>query len=90
MKALVIIWILFVATAFNAASAIAQTPYYQGKTIRLIQGREPGGSGDTRVKLVAPYLKKYIPGNPVIVVKNMPGAGSAKAATYIALRSMLT
>ena len=51
----------------------AQTPYYQGKTIRLIQGRNPGGSGDTRVKLVAPYLKKYIPGNPTVISEYMAG-----------------
>ena len=61
----------------------AQTPYYQGKTIRLIQGREPGGSGDTRVKLVSPYLRKYIPGNPTVVSEYMPGGGGRKAANYL-------
>ena len=61
----------------------AQTPYYQGKTIRLIQGREPGGSGDTRVKLVSPYLKKYIPGNPTVISEYMPGGGGRKAANYL-------
>jgi len=61
----------------------AQTPYYQGKTIRLIQGREPGGSGDTRVKLVSPYLKKYIPGNPTVISEYMPGGGGRKAANFL-------
>jgi tripartite-type tricarboxylate transporter receptor subunit TctC len=67
---------------FNAHVS-AQTPYYQGKTIRLIQGRNPGGSGDTRVKLVAPYLKKYIPGNPSVISEYMDGGGGRKAANYL-------
>jgi tripartite-type tricarboxylate transporter receptor subunit TctC len=58
-------------------------PFYQGKTIRLVQGREPGGSGDTRVKMVAPYLKKYIPGSPTVISEYMPGAGGRKTANYL-------
>jgi tripartite-type tricarboxylate transporter receptor subunit TctC len=60
-----------------------QSPYYQGKTIKLIQGREPGGSGDIRSRAVAPFLKKYIPGNPNIVSEFVPGAGGRKAANQI-------
>jgi tripartite-type tricarboxylate transporter receptor subunit TctC len=58
-------------------------PYYQGKTIKLIQGREGGGSGDIRSRAVAPFLTKYIPGNPKIVSEFMPGAGGRKAANYL-------
>lgn len=61
----------------------AQSPYYQGKTIRLVQGREPGGSGDIRSRAVMPYLKKYIPGNPTIISEFMPGAGGRKAANFL-------
>ena len=61
----------------------AQSSYYQGKTIRLIQGREPGGSGDIRSRAVIPFLKKYIPGNPTIVNEFMPGGGGRKAANYL-------
>jgi tripartite-type tricarboxylate transporter receptor subunit TctC len=61
----------------------AQTPYYQGKTIKLVQGRSPGGSGDIRSRTVIPYLRKYIPGNPNIVSEFMPGGGGRKAANYI-------
>lgn len=61
----------------------AQSPYYQGKTIKLIQGREPGGSGDIRSRAVVPFLKKYIPGNPNIVSEFVPGAGGRKAANQI-------
>jgi tripartite-type tricarboxylate transporter receptor subunit TctC len=61
----------------------AQAPYYQGKTIRLIQGREGGGSGDIRSRAVIPFLKKHIPGNPNIVSEFMPGGGGRKAANHI-------
>jgi tripartite-type tricarboxylate transporter receptor subunit TctC len=61
----------------------AQTPYYQGKTIRLIQGRDAGGSGDIRSRAVIPFLRKHIPGNPNIVSEFMPGGGGRKAANYI-------
>src|SRR5919106_6610900 len=61
----------------------AQSSFYQGKTIRLIQGREPGGSGDIRSKAVIPFLRKYIPGNPTIINEFMPGGGGRKAANYL-------
>jgi len=63
--------------------AYAQTPYYQGKTIRFLQGRSPGGSGDIRSRAVAPFLTKYIPGNPKIVSEYMDGAGGRKAANFL-------
>ena len=63
--------------------AWAQTPFYQGKTITIIQGRDPGGTGDIRVKAVIPFLQKYIPGHPNILSEYMPGGGSRKAANHI-------
>jgi tripartite-type tricarboxylate transporter receptor subunit TctC len=61
----------------------AQAPYYQGKAIKLIQGREAGGSGDIRSKAVIPFLRKYIPGNPTIINEFMPGGGGRKAANHM-------
>jgi tripartite-type tricarboxylate transporter receptor subunit TctC len=61
----------------------AQAPGYQGKTITIIQGRDPGGTGDMRVRAMLPYLKKHIPGNPNVVVEYMPGGGSRKAANHV-------
>jgi len=63
--------------------SLAQTPFYQGKTITIVQGRDPGGTGDIRVKAVLPFLQKYIPGNPNILSEFMPGGGSRKAANHI-------
>ena len=57
---------------------------YAGKTVELIVGAPPGGGYDIYARAVARHLGRHIPGEPTIVVKNMPGAGSAKAAQYIA------
>src|ERR671914_697169 len=59
------------------------TPYYHGKTIILVQGREPGGTGAMRTNAALPYLRKYIPGQPTIVTQFMPGGGGRKAANYV-------
>jgi tripartite-type tricarboxylate transporter receptor subunit TctC len=58
-------------------------PYFQGKTILLIQGREPGGTGALRVQAAIPFLKKYLPGETIIVTQFMPGGGGRKATNYV-------
>ena len=68
---------------FVPGLAFSQTPFFQGKTVTIIQGRDPGGTGDLRVKALFPFLQKYIPGNPTIVSEYMPGGGSRKAANHI-------
>jgi tripartite-type tricarboxylate transporter receptor subunit TctC len=59
------------------------TPYFQGKSIILVQGREPGGTGALRVQAAIPFLRKYIPGEPIIVTQFMTGGGGRKATNYI-------
>jgi tripartite-type tricarboxylate transporter receptor subunit TctC len=68
-----------------ASHASAQTPeqFYAGKTIDFVIGYPPGGSNDTLGRLVARHLGQYIPGKPLIVPKNMPGAGSFLAVNQI-------
>jgi tripartite-type tricarboxylate transporter receptor subunit TctC len=61
----------------------AQTPFYQGKTIRLVAGTPAGSVYDTYARLMAQFMPKYIPGNPNIIVQNMPGVASMVAANYI-------
>jgi tripartite-type tricarboxylate transporter receptor subunit TctC len=61
----------------------AQNDFYRGKTIRIVHGRDAGGSGDLRVKALLPFLQKYVPGNPTIVNEFMPGGGGRKAGNYI-------
>jgi tripartite-type tricarboxylate transporter receptor subunit TctC len=56
--------------------------FYQGRTIRLIVGFSAGGY-DSYGRLLARYLGGHIPGNPSVIVENMPGAGSVRAANYV-------
>ena len=79
-----LIWVVAVVSQLSFSEhACAQSAFYKGKTIRLIQGREAGGSGDIRSRAVTPFLQKYIPGNPTIVSEYMPGGGGRKAANYL-------
>ncbi|TMB71486.1 MAG: hypothetical protein E6J54_12100 [Deltaproteobacteria bacterium] len=66
-----------------AEVANAQGSFYQGKTITVIAGTEPGGTLDMRIKSLTHFIRKYIPGEPTIVTEYMPGAGGRKAANYI-------
>lgn len=68
---------------FVPSPILAQAPFYQGKTITIVQGRDPGGTGDLRVRALVPFLQKYIPGSPTIVMEFMPGGGSRKAANHV-------
>jgi hypothetical protein len=68
---------------FIPALTFSQSNFYQGKTIRIIHGRNAGGSGDLRVRAMVPFLQKYIPGNPTIIHEFMPGGGGRKTANYI-------
>jgi len=71
-----------------AAAALLSLPasaadYYAGKTIDLLIGAPPGGGYDIYGRAVARHIARHIPGNPTIVPKNMPGAGSARAAGFL-------
>jgi tripartite-type tricarboxylate transporter receptor subunit TctC len=68
---------------FFFGSAFAQTPFYQGKTITVVATTSPGGTGDLRVKALVPFLRKYIPGNPTLVIEYMDGGGGRKGANYL-------
>ena len=74
---------LLVSLGLVPSYGFSQAAFFQGKTITVIQGRDPGGTGDLRVKALFPFLQKYIPGNPTIVSEYMPGGGSRKAANHI-------
>jgi tripartite-type tricarboxylate transporter receptor subunit TctC len=61
----------------------ANDPFFKGKMIRLVVGYAPGGGFDTFARLLARHLRRYVPGQPRIIVQNMPGAGSLVAANRI-------
>jgi tripartite-type tricarboxylate transporter receptor subunit TctC len=70
-------------------SAWAQTdlPFYNGKEIRLMVGYASGGGYDTYARVVAQFLGKHIPGNPTIVVQNMPGADGLALTNHMYTRA---
>ncbi len=73
----------FVLVFLYNSEGAAQSDFYRGKTITLVHGRSAGGSGEFRARAVAPFLQKYIPGNPTIIHEYMDGAGGRKATNYI-------
>jgi tripartite-type tricarboxylate transporter receptor subunit TctC len=77
--------VLLAASSFlglaHAENDVAE--FYRGRQVNLIVGYGPGGGYDLTARLVGRYMAKYLPGNPNIVVQNMPGAGSMRAVNYI-------
>ncbi|HEV8344312.1 MAG TPA: tripartite tricarboxylate transporter substrate binding protein [Candidatus Binatia bacterium] len=74
---------LLLLTLLTVTSTFAQEPFYKGKSVRIIVGLSAGGGYDRAARIVARHMPKYIPGNPEIIVQNMPGAGSVIAANYV-------
>ncbi len=73
------------AIVLSALSAHAEPveDFYRGKTLRILIGYGPGGGYDIYGRLVAEFLPRHLPGKPMIIAQNMPGAGSFAAAKYI-------
>lgn len=73
------------ATAGAPACGRAQSveSFYRGKTITIVIGYPTGGAPDVFARLVARHIGSYVPGNPSVIARNMPGAGSILAANYI-------
>jgi tripartite-type tricarboxylate transporter receptor subunit TctC len=68
-----------------AAPAHAQQAgdFYRGRSLTLVIGYSAGGGYDTYGRVLARHLGKHIPGNPAVIVQNMPGAGSLRSANYL-------
>lgn len=67
----------------SAGQAQSVADFYKGKTIELLIGYSPGGGYDTYARTIARHMSKHIPGNPTIVPKNQPGAGSLKLTNFL-------
>jgi tripartite-type tricarboxylate transporter receptor subunit TctC len=77
---------VLISTASFGDAALAQQSveaFYKGNTINLYVGFSPGGSYDFYARLFAHHMGRHIPGNPLVVVQTMPGAGSLRAANYL-------
>ncbi len=75
--------LLLAAAAVLPAGADPISDFYKDRTVTLVAGYSAGGGFDLYARVVANHLGKHIPGHPRIVVQNMPGAGSTRAAGYI-------
>jgi len=74
---------LVMAGSPSAAAAETVRDFYAGKQITVVVGSGAGGGYDFQARVMARHLGKHIPGNPSLIVQNMPGAGSISAANYI-------
>jgi tripartite-type tricarboxylate transporter receptor subunit TctC len=66
------------------ATPLAQAQdFYKGKTLTIVVGFSPGGGYDVNARAVSRHISKHIPGNPSIIVQNMPSAGSMTSVRYL-------
>lgn len=70
-----------------AMQSAAQDVSFAGKRIEVIVPFSPGGGSDVYIRALAPYLEKHLPGNPTILVRNIPGGGSIPGANQFQDRS---
>ena len=85
MKRMIPCVLLLFSFALTASVVHATShEFFKGKAIRLVVGTSVGGAMDDWGRFVAQHLSRNIPGNPEIIVQNMPGAGTIIAANYIA------
>jgi hypothetical protein len=75
--------VLIAALGVSGPAAAQPGDAYAGKTLRIIVGLEAGGTVDTLARAFSVHLRKHIPGNPAIIIQNMPGAGGWGATNYL-------
>ena len=80
-KAGLAVLVAFASTIVSAPASASD--FYAGKSIELIIGAAPGGGYDVYARTFGRHFGRHLPGNPAIVPKNMPGAGSARAAGFV-------
>ncbi|MGH7825200.1 MAG: hypothetical protein ACREQ7_08505, partial [Candidatus Binatia bacterium] len=66
-----------------AGNAFSQSDFYKGKTIKILRGGGPGGSGEFQTRSLMRVLAKHIPGHPNLLLEFVPGAAGRKAANVI-------
>ena len=70
---------LFCGSAYSQDVA----SFYNGKTVRIVVGFSAGGGYDQYARLLARHISRHIPGNPTVIVQNMPGSASLKSVQYL-------
>lgn len=70
-----------------AMEAVAQKADFSGKRIEMVVPFPPGGGSDVYIRALAPFLEKHLPGNPTIIIRNVPGGGSITGANQFNSRA---
>lgn len=76
-------WMISLLLFLPAGKALSQSDFYKGKTIKIIRGGGPGGSGEFQTRALMRTLAKHIPGHPSLIIEFVPGAAGRKAANMI-------
>jgi tripartite-type tricarboxylate transporter receptor subunit TctC len=66
-----------------AASPVQAQSFYEGKTITIVTSTGVGGVYDLTARVLARHMGRHIPGNPSLIVQNMPGGGNVLATNYM-------
>jgi tripartite-type tricarboxylate transporter receptor subunit TctC len=74
--------VFFFVCLIGGAGAQVES-FYRGKTITIVVGYNPGDAHDLWARAYSRYMGRYIPGNPNVIVRNMPGGGTMIAANYV-------
>ena len=82
VKRFSVTFVVILALAGFGGTAQAQ-PFYDGKTLRIVVGLGAGGGFDTYARVIGRHLGKHLPGNPTVIVDNMPGAGSILMTNHL-------
>src|SRR3974390_317712 len=83
LKPMIIAILACLALMCRPVQAQTVEEFYRGKRLTLAVGYGPGGAYDVFARLLPRHLGRFLPGNPAIIVQNMPGAGSLIAANYL-------
>lgn len=76
---------LLLTTAIVIVSSPASAQFYKDKTLTLLVNYAAGGNADTEARVFQKHLSRFIPGNPTVIIRNLPGAGGANAMNQLGL-----
>ncbi len=78
-----VVQLLTLVLALAAATVASAQDFYRGKTLTIVVGFSAGGGFDLNARLLARHIGHHLPGNPDVIVQNMPGAGTLKSVLYL-------
>jgi len=81
------VFVFLLSVIFFWPFELRSQDFYQGKTIRIVNYSKPGDSYDAWARLLSRHMSRYIPGNPAIIVENLPGAGGLIALNDVYTRA---